>query len=194
MQVDDERQRAVAHEDDEDAVRLEMEDLVLEVALEIEALLRRDDQEHEPEQEKRRAEEDEPVDLRPVATPEVKEDRQREEDERDGEIELQVVAVIVEGLPEPREIIGQADGGVELRVLGHHADRLAEGRLDQGGQALGILLAADFIIKAAALRRIAPVHRRMRRGGEALVGIGHESDPTHGEHADDEPAIQARGV
>jgi len=79
MEISHERQRAIAHEQDENTMRLEVKDLVLEIALEIETLLRRDDQKHEAEKKKGRAEEEEPVDLGPIATPDVEEDRQDQE-------------------------------------------------------------------------------------------------------------------
>ena len=78
--------------------------------------------------------------------------------------------------------------------LAHDADGFAEGGLDQDRQALGILFAADFVIKAAPLRAIAPVHWRVGGGGEGFVGIRHEADPAHDENADDHAAIQLRGI
>ena len=45
VEIGHERQRAVAHQEHKNTMRLEVEDLVLEIALEIEGLVRRDDRE-----------------------------------------------------------------------------------------------------------------------------------------------------
>ena len=131
------RQRAITHQQHKNAMRGKMKDLVLEIMLKIESLLRRDEIEQEAYKEKGQAQEDEPIDLLPVASSEIDQGRQGEENQRNGEVTLQIVPVIIEREPERGPIIGPADGGVELRILRTTPTSLPKVDLIRLGSAFG---------------------------------------------------------
>ena len=105
---------------------------------------------HEAEREKRGDEEDQPAHLPPVAAHDVKQDGEREEDQRDGEVVLQVVAVIIEREPEPVAVVGVLDGRIRGPTRAHHADRRADLVLDQVRQAHRVLQARDRVVETGA--------------------------------------------